>query len=95
MNDGLLRLSAQKALLYYLFPKVRMISMDVVDSFLHILFIVSDELTEDEKDMIYTVGGQIEGDFLEITDRRVDYVVSKDNIDEQPQLRLLVLAQFE
>lgn len=94
-NDGLLRLSAQKALLFYLFPKVRMISLDIKDGILDMLFAVTEALTEDEKDMAYTISAQIEGDFVEIKRADVEFVIGNDPIDDLPQLRLLILAQFK
>lgn len=45
--------------------------------------------------MAYMISAQIEGDFVEIKRADVEFVIGNDPIDDLPQLRLLILAQFE
>ncbi len=73
-----LLLSTQRALLFCIASAMRFIFVEVFDSNkLKILAYVQSELSEDELDLLYSVAGEICGDFAELNDSDVEVVVRK------------------
>lgn len=96
MNDAQLLLSAQRALLFNISPKFRMISLEVdSEGILQVLVIISNEVNEEEKDLIYSFAGEIEGDYTEISSTNVEFLVSSDEINLIPRLPKIVFSLFQ
>lgn len=96
MNSAQLILSAQRAMLFNISQKFRMISLEVDENkTLKLLVIISSELTEEEKDLAYSMTGEIVGDFVEIEKSDVDFIVSNDPINSLERLHILMYALDE
>lgn len=96
MNSAQLILSAQRAMLFNVSQKFRMISLEVDENkTLKLLVIISSELTEEEKDLAYSMAGEIVGDFVEIEKSDVDFIVSNDPINSLERLHILMYALDE
>lgn len=96
MSDIQLLLSAQRAMLFNICPKFRMISLELTDdNVLKVLFIISEILNEDEKDLAYSFSGEIEGDYPEIVSNDVSFLLDTRNIDLLPRLKTLVFSLYK
>lgn len=96
MNDVQLLLSAQRAMLFNISPKFRMISIDVdCAGVLQVLVITSSKLDEEEKDLMYSFAGEIEGDYLEISSTNVEFLVNCDDINLIPRLPTIVFSLYQ
>lgn len=93
MNDARVLLSSQRAMLFNICPKFRMISLELNNnSVLKVLVIISEALTEEEKDLAYSFSGEIEGDYPEIASSDVVFLLDTRDIDLLPRLKNLVFS---
>lgn len=96
MNDVQLLLSAQRAMLFNISPKFRMISIDIDSArVLQVLVIISSEVNEEEKDLMYSFAGEIEGDYTEISSTNVEFLVNTDDINLIPRLSKIVFSLYQ
>lgn len=96
MNELQLLLSAQRAMLFNISPKFRMISIDIdFDRVLQVLVIISSEVDEEEKDLMYSFAGEIEGDFSEISSTNVEFIINSDDINIVPRLSKIVFSLYQ
>ncbi|WP_392559807.1 hypothetical protein [Orbus mooreae] len=96
MNDLQLLLSAQRAMLFNISPKFRMISIDIdSDRVLQVLVVISSEVDEEEKDLMYSFAGEIEGDFSEISSTNVVFIINSDDINIIPRLPKIVFSLYQ
>jgi hypothetical protein len=91
-----LLLSAQRALLFNIIPKVKYIFIETVNTQLLMMVYSNKELTPEEKDMYFAVCGEIVGDFeylsLEYSEVRFEFGIIQ--YDELKKLENLVFAQY-
>lgn len=96
MDDIKILLSAQRAMLFNICPKFRMISVELMkDSTLKVLVIISESLTEEEEDLAYSFSGEIEGDYPEIVSSNVFFLLDTQKIDNLPRLKYVVFSLYE
>ncbi|MED5371882.1 MAG: hypothetical protein VX899_12755 [Myxococcota bacterium] len=97
LNYDLLRLSAQRALLYNVPRSLRNLSMAVEDDALLLRAYMTHDPSGDEKDLLYEVSSEIAGDFVELLDSksRTQFVVDNGPIDGLPTLRWVVFSLAE
>lgn len=96
MKDVQLLLSAQRAMLFNISPKFRMISIDIdCAGVLQVLVITSSKVDEEEKDLIHSFAGEIEGDYPEISSINVEFLVNRDDINFIPRLPKIVFSLYQ
>ncbi|WP_373962718.1 hypothetical protein [Kosakonia sacchari] len=96
MNEVRILLSAQRAMLFNICPKFRMISLEVnADNVLKVLIIISEVLTDEEKDLAYSLSGEIEGDYPELVSSDVSFSLDTRDIDLLPRLKILVFSLYK
>lgn len=96
MNEVQILLSAQRAMLFNICPKFRMISLELTDdNILKVLVIISEVLTEEEKDLAYSFSGEIEGDYPEVVSSDVSFLLDTRDIDLLPRLKTLVFSLYK
>lgn len=96
MNSAQLILSAQRAMLFNMSPKFRMISIEVSKNQILIMLVISSsELSDDEKDLISSIIGEIEGDFCEIKSSEVNFIIDNGDIDNLRRLDTLIYALYK
>lgn len=96
INQLSLRASLQRALLYNIIPAVRVISVDVDnESNLFINVCCDRELNQEEKDIYFSVGGEVAGDFPEIKNTDVNFSFLPVESGECLVFPLVVYARYE
>ncbi|PDO84934.1 hypothetical protein [Kosakonia pseudosacchari] len=96
MNEVRILLSAQRAMLFNICSKFRMISLEVNgDNVLKVLIIISEALTDEEKDLAYSLSGEIEGDYPELVSSDVSFLLDTRDIDLLPRLKILVFSLYK
>lgn len=96
MNEDLLCVSAQRALLYNLSPKFRVISIDYpTGDILDMMIVISQNLTSDEKQLAYDFCGEITGDFVELRDVNIKFVEFAGCINNAPKLSIVLHALYK
>lgn len=96
MNSFQLMVSVQRSMLFNISPKFRMISFELdQDNVLEVLVIISEELTEEEKDLAYSFSGEVEGDYPEISSSHVSFLLDTRDIDLLPRLKFLAFSLYQ
>lgn len=97
IDRNLLRLSAQRALLFCITPSVRFIFVGLVNEKIVLRVYFENTPTDDEKDLMYGAIGEICGDFVEINDSSCicEFKVSNAKFEDIEQLQHCVFARFE
>lgn len=95
MNSERILLSAQRALLFNIIDCVRFIFIQKEQNKL-LMHVYSDRLlSEQEKDIYYSVGGEICGDFTELIDSNVKFYSGNTEYDNIQKLEFLIYARYE
>ena len=96
IENSKLRLSAQRALLFNIPLSVRLIFVELNSKNILQMLVYSDQdLSEEERDLLYSAAGEIEGDFVEIEDSDVEIIISKKSYEDIKKLESLVFARAE
>lgn len=94
IDNKVLLLSAQRALLFNIIPSIRYVFIEARNDNEICMYIYTNRpLTEEEKDIYYSVLAEISGDFPEVDDSicKIDFFNSKEQYDKIDKLRWLVL----
>ncbi len=96
-NISNLTWAVQRALNYNIIGKIRTVSYEVISEDTYNLKVIVDAcLTEDERDIIYSIDGEISGDFDSIINSNLRIIVDgKTNINELANLKNLAFARYE
>ncbi|MDF1546172.1 MAG: hypothetical protein P1P88_00025 [Bacteroidales bacterium] len=93
-----LLLSIQRALLFNILAYIRFIFIEVEKGpFLKIWIYSDKELNESEKEIYYSVAGEVVGDFTELNNQDVEvlFFVDQSNFENIQKLTNLVYARYE
>ncbi len=91
-----LLLSAQSALLFSVWKGLRYVSIEVLEEgVLDILVYVNAPVNSEQKDCVYSLASQIEGDFVDLNSSNVQIVASDKPYDDLKHLRCLVFAEVD
>ena len=95
MTRTSLKLSSHTALLFNVIACVKFIFLKVEHDILIMHVHVDRELTDEEKDVYYSVGGEICGDFPELSVSDVSFIVSDFPYESLDKLDMLIYARYE
>lgn len=76
-------LAFQRALLFNVTYRTRLILADIIDSKLIIWVYLDSEPTDDEKDVYYSVCAELTGEFIELDDNISEVQFLTDNFSEE------------
>jgi hypothetical protein len=95
ISEAELLISALRAMQFNIIPKVRRIYIKYSKSQLNLHCYVESELIEDEKDLIYSIGAEIDGDFPQIK-KKTTHFIHGDIIESSTrELGQLIYARAE
>ncbi len=86
----------QRALLFNISASMRFISCEIINEDILQVYIYFDkDPTEEELDLIYSVAGEVCGDFPGLNNSDVKHFVNNKDFNSLKHLRILVYARFE
>jgi hypothetical protein len=90
-----LKLSCHSALLFNVIAYVKFIFINIEKDILVMFVYVDRELTSEERDVYYSLGGEICGDFPELSVSDVSFIVMDEPYENVEKLDLLIYARYE
>ncbi len=95
IDRNTLLLSTYRALLFNILQCTRFIYIDVKEQILNMSIYVDRELSDEEKDVYYSVAGEICGDFIKLENSVVNFHLNNLKFENNLDNGILVYARYE